>query len=90
MQLRYVAWEERSYYTNIPQYEEADRYNDFIQHLKSKLLAEDHNQSYGRKGTEFWDLFVRGREDLGLITNTEALQEDINVNTREAGEFINL
>lgn len=56
--------------------------------LKSGLLSTDNRK--GRDRSDFWDNYVRGRDDLGLIRNDEALGDQTGVDDKAAAEFINL
>lgn len=69
------------------EYEESLRFNTFLRTLKKRLL--DTNGK-GRSRSDFWDNYVRGRDDMSLIRNDEAMGEETGVNAKEASEFINL
>ncbi|PWN36529.1 SPOC domain-like protein [Meira miltonrushii] len=69
------------------EYEESLRFNTFLRTLKKRVL--DTNGK-GRSRSDFWDNFVRGRDDMSLIRNDEAMGEETGVNAKEASEFINL
>lgn len=69
------------------EYEEALKFNNFLRKLKKRILDSNGN---GRSRSDFWDNFMRGRDDLSLIRNDEALGEHTGVDAKEAMEFINL
>ena len=67
-------------------YEEAERFNAFLRSFKAHVLDD----SLPRSRADFWDTFMRGRDDLGLITDDEADGEPTGVGKSAAAEFINL
>ncbi|MCO5590245.1 hypothetical protein L7F22_044214 [Adiantum nelumboides] len=69
------------------EYEETLKFNTYLRKLKKRVL--DTNGK-GRSRSDFWDNFVRGRDDMSLIKNDEAMGEETGVNAKEASEFINL
>lgn len=67
-------------------YEEGERYNAFLRSFKAQLLDE----SATRSRADFWDSRMRGRLELGLITDKQSMEGPVGVSDQDADEFINL
>jgi hypothetical protein len=68
------------------EYEEAKRFNAFLRRFKDLLLDE----SSPRPRIDYWDRYMRGIESLSLITDKEAVEDDVDVTKKESTDFINL
>jgi hypothetical protein len=68
------------------EYEEAERFNDWIRAFKKRVLDD----SATRSRVDFWDSRIRGRAELGLISDQESLADPTKASKKEADEFINL
>lgn len=48
------------------------------------------DESAPRSRVDFWDSRIRGRSELGLITDEESLADPVGVSKKDAEDFINL
>ncbi|KAL9933161.1 hypothetical protein V8E36_007879 [Tilletia maclaganii] len=69
----------RAYRSTAIKMDEAKHFNKFIRNLKAST-----NQST----RSFWDRYIKGNADCGLISSDEDLADSVNIDEAEAKEFI--